>query len=138
MTIRDSRRHAQLNSSINTLQAKLKTNGIDATKTSGCGSAYSEFGPNMKACSISLHATRPTSTVAEANKFLNLYAMSLRATSRFNARQPVPESVVSRDGFTFGFATYYDKATKSVCGVDYDFDSSIKLTTIGISCNDKS
>jgi hypothetical protein len=138
MAIRDHVRHGKLQSSVDSLKTSLQTIGINADKREGCGSSYSEFGPNMKGCSIFLNSNQTVFDEQAANDFLNQYINAVKVTNLFRLESVVPKSVVDRENLPFGYVSYSEKGTNGMCTLGYTYAQAKNNINIGFTCNDTS
>ncbi len=135
MAYSSARLHHQLDSSIDELQASLKRSGIQSNQSRGCGSAYTEFGPNAKVCGIALSSEITANTANSAYEALTKYASVVDGTDLFNSKSNLPKAIVDKDNLPFGYLYYRENKTQKVCSVDYNYQSDKALIHLGFSCD---
>lgn len=139
MSIRHQYHHHQLDNSINALQISLKQQGINTTKTSGCGRPYSEVGLGYKSCSIALTVSGVVTDEMQSNEAMKRYATALGQAKQFVSTSPLPHGLPDvKNGIDFGSAYYYQKATGANCAAHYTYSKSEQNIQIDFSCNDTS
>jgi|GEM_PF-2723508 len=136
MAVHENHRQAQLEASINALQANLKAHGIEAQKIASCARNEEGFGEGAKHCDIGSEFT--TNSRSEYFRAAGAYMNFLASSEHFTANSRLVELAQLQDNTEYHSVAYVQNSVKAKCGILYQFVKSRSRYDIQFSCDDTS
>lgn len=140
MVIKENIRHHRLTQSMDQLTQELRSEGLSAAQSSGCGSGQGVYGPTGRSCSMSVVILERVNDESQIRQLEDRVKTSIEKTGKFEAENALAiKKIRESDPSVFwGSGYYFERYSSAGCGVNFRHNSTDVTARLSITCDDSS